>query len=73
MEWGISPGGGVNKTKVLRGLKANTKVTWRGGEQTAQEGGSDWSGVVGELRDGHSGPQNGGIKKKVPGTASEKE
>lgn len=51
MEWGISPGGGVNKTKVLRGLKAaKTKVTWRGGEQTAQEGGSDWSGVVGELR-----------------------
>ena len=46
MGWGISPGGGVNKTKVLRGLKAKTKVTWRGGEQTAQEGGSDWSGVV---------------------------
>ena len=47
MGWGISPGGGVNKTKVLRGLKAKTKVTWRGGEQTAWEGVSDWSGVVG--------------------------
>lgn len=41
--WGISPGGGINKTKALRGLKAKTKVTWRGGEQTAREGASDWS------------------------------
>lgn len=46
MGWGISPGGGVNKTKVLRGLKPKTKVTLRGGEQTAREGVSDWSGVV---------------------------
>ena len=74
MGWGISPGGGVNKTKVLRGLKAKTKVTWRGGEQTAWEGVSDWSGGVGGgLRDGHCGPQNGGIKEKLPGTVSERE
>ena len=42
--WGISPGGGVNRTKALGGLKAKTKVRWKEGEQTARKGASDWSG-----------------------------